>query len=114
MSKRNKQRIQRHKRVRARVSGTTERPRVSVYRSLNYLYAQIIDDSKEMTLIGMSDRSLDKKMTKSERAEKLAEEIGKKAKEAKISRVVFDRGGHAYLGRVKSFAESLRKAGLEF
>jgi large subunit ribosomal protein L18 len=114
MSKRNAKRVHRHKRVRAKISGTQERPRVSVYRSLNHLYAQIIDDTTDKTLIGLSDKAVSGKMTKTEKAAKLGEELGKKAKDAKIETVVFDRGGHAYLGRVKAFAEGLRKAGLEF
>lgn len=114
MSKRNAQRVHRHKRVRAKISGTAERPRVSVYRSLNHLYAQVIDDTADKTIIGMSDKNLDGKLSKSDKAAKLGEEMGKKMKDAKITTIVFDRGGHAYLGRVKAFAEGLRKAGLEF
>lgn len=78
------------------------------------MYVQLIDDVSGKTLLGMSDKELDQKLAKADRAAKLGEAFGKKAKDAKVSQVVFDRGGYAYIGRIKSFADGCRKAGLEF
>ncbi|MBU1119038.1 50S ribosomal protein L18 [Patescibacteria group bacterium] len=115
MKSRDKRRIHRHKRVRAKVYGTKEVPRLSVYKSLNHLYVQIINDDKQQTLLGLSDTVLkEESLKKSEKAAKLGEEIAKKAKEKKITSVVFDRGGYAYLGRVKALADGARKGGLQF
>jgi len=101
--------------VRAKVYGTKEVPRLSVYKSLNHLYVQIINDDKQQTLLGLSDTVLkEESLKKSEKAAKLGEEIAKKAKEKKITSVVFDRGGYAYLGRVKALADGARKGGLQF
>ena len=113
MKTRKHQRVHRHNRVRAKISGTTMRPRLSVFRSSKHMYAQIIDDSNGKTLVGMSDAKTDGK-NKNERAEKLGEMIAKAATDKKITKVVFDRGGHAYIGRVKALAEGARKAGLQF
>jgi len=108
-------RIRRHARVRSRIVGTAERPRLSVYRSSKHLYAQLIDDDAEKTLIGLSDAPLGKKkMTKTERATALGEALAKAAIERKIKRVVFDRGGYAYHGRTKALADGARKGGLQF
>jgi large subunit ribosomal protein L18 len=106
---------QRKHRVRATVSGTAERPRLSVYISNRNLTAQIIDDEKGKTLAyvsTVSSKSVKGNMT--ERAAWLGEEIAKKAKTAKVKQVVFDRGGHVYHGRVAALADAARKAGLEF
>ncbi|MBI2038722.1 MAG: 50S ribosomal protein L18 [Candidatus Niyogibacteria bacterium] len=118
-------RIRRHIRVRSRVEGTSKRPRLSVFRSSKYIYAQLVDDNAARTLIGMSDRSLAKnqpkagrlraeKMTKTERARAFGEAFAKKAREANIIEVVFDRGGFSYHGRTQAFAEGARKGGLKF
>ncbi len=115
----NKDRIIRHKRVRNIVSGTTERPRLCVYRSLNNIYAQVIDDTKGTTLASAS--TLDKEVaelikgkTKAEAAKIVGEVVGKRAKAKKVKEVVFDRGGYLYTGRVQAVADGARSAGLEF
>ncbi len=115
----NKDRVVRHKRVRKTVVGTTERPRLNVYRSLNNIYAQIIDDSKGVTLASAS--TLDKEVaemikdkTKTEAARIVGEVIGKRAKDKKIKEVVFDRGGYLYTGRVQAVADGARASGLKF
>ncbi|MBI5787188.1 MAG: 50S ribosomal protein L18 [Candidatus Niyogibacteria bacterium] len=110
-------RIRRHKRVRALVSGTKEKPRFSVYRSNKHIFAQIIDDENGKTIVGVSDRALKsgkKAGTKTERAKSLGLELAEKARGAKVKKVVFDRGGYRYHGRVKAVAEGGREGGLEF
>ncbi len=112
-------RIRRHIRVRAKVEGRPERPRLCVFRSLNHIYAQVIDDSKGNTLVCASTTdtevkpNLDKK-NKSAEAEAVGTVLGKRALEKGIKEVVFDRGGYRYHGRVKALAEAARKAGLKF
>ena len=110
------QRIKRHKRVRAKVSGTPERPRLNVFRSEKNIYAQIIDDVKGVTLVAAS--SLDKEFNgnggNKEAARKVGEMIAKRAAEKGISQVVFDRGGYIFHGRVKELAEGAREGGLKF
>ncbi|MBX4205607.1 50S ribosomal protein L18 [Candidatus Microgenomates bacterium] len=108
-----KDRIVRKRRIRAKISGTAKTPRLSVFRSDRYIYAQIIDDTKGITLVSASDMKLEKG-TKMEKAMAIGEEIAKKAKEKKIKKVIFDRNGFAYHGRIKAVAEGARKAGLEF
>lgn len=106
----------RHLRIRKKIDGSTIRPRLSLFKSNNSLYAQIIDDSKQNTIIGLSSLSFkDLKSKKNiEAATKLGHEIAKLATEKKIKQVVFDRGGNLYHGKVKAFAEAARKSGLEF
>jgi large subunit ribosomal protein L18 len=106
-------RERRHHRVRATVSGTAERPRLSVYKSNTSLYAQLINDDMGKTLVGVSSAS-EKGKTPRERAEAAAATIAKLAKEKGVSKVVFDRGGFQYLGTIKAFADAARAAGLEF
>lgn len=106
-------RIRRHKRVRKQVLGTTKVPRVVVFRSNQYLYGQIVDDIKKITIVGMSDKQIEKG-SKSEKAMELGKALGKEAKAKKITKVVFDRGGYQYHGRIKSFADGLRESGLQF
>jgi len=112
-------RIKRHARVRAKVEGTAERPRLSVFRSLNHIYAQVIDDSRGMTLAAASTMdtdvagNLDEKNKKSQ-AELVGQSIAKKAIEKGVQQVVFDRGGYKYIGRVQALADAARKAGLKF
>ena len=115
----NKDRLKRHQRVRRKVKGTAEAPRLSVYRSLNHIYAQIIDDVKGITLVTAS--TLDKELKgalgdKDKKAQAFAvgELIAKKAKEKGIEAVVFDRGGYLYTGRVANLADGARKGGLQF
>lgn len=110
-----KQRTQnRHRRVRAKVSGTETRPRLALSRSSRYLQVQIIDDKKGATLVGLSDMAMKIKGTKQDRAKALGKLMAEKAKAKGISKVVFDRGGYQYHGRVRAFAEAAREGGLEF
>ena len=112
----NAQRQKRHTRVRGKVSGTSERPRLNVFRSGTNIYAQIIDDVNGVTLASAStlDKEFDGAAGNVEAAEKVGEAIGQRAKDKGIDTVVFDRGGYLYHGRVKALAEGARKAGLEF
>lgn len=111
----NAKRVKRHQRLRNKISGTPERPRLSVFRSGLHIYAQIIDDVNGVTLASAS--SLSMKLDKGgnlEAATKVGEEVAKKALDANIKTVVFDRSGYIYHGRVKALAEAAREAGLEF
>lgn len=103
----------RHRRVRAKVIGTIERPRLAVFKSNTRLTAQVIDDEAGKTLVAVSSAS-EKGKTPRERAEAAAATIAKKASEQGIKKVVFDRGGFQYLGTIKAFADAARAAGLEF
>ncbi|CAL4945244.1 unnamed protein product [Urochloa decumbens] len=114
-------RIARHVRLRKKVSGTTERPRLSVFRSNKHLYAQVIDDTKQCTLASASTmhKSLSKELEYSagptiEVAQKIGEVIAKSCLEKGITKVVFDRGGFLYHGRIKALADAAREHGLEF
>ncbi len=116
---RNKTRKLRHARVRRKLSGTPERPRLNVFRSSKHIYAQVIDDLAGKTLVQAS--TLDKEIADSlnnggniEAAEKVGELVAKRALEQGIKTVVFDRGGYLYHGRVKALAEKAREAGLQF
>ena len=116
---RNEERVLRHIRVREKISGTSEWPRLSVYRSNVAIYAQIIDDTKGVTLVSASslDKDLEKELkgkSKTEQAKLVGEAVAKKALKAKIKNVVFDRGGYIYTGRVQALADGARSAGLEF
>lgn len=102
-----------HKRVRKTIFGNMDRPRVAVFKSGQHIYAQIIDDLKGKTLVAESDLKI-KSGTKKEKALKVGESLAAKAVKAKITKVVFDRGGFVYHGRVASLAEGLRKGGLQF
>jgi large subunit ribosomal protein L18 len=105
----------RQKRVRAKITGTPKRPRLSVFKSLKYIKVQLIDDIKGETLLSASDSEIkDKKLTKTEKAKELGKLIAKKALDKNIKSVVFDRAGYKYHGRVKAVAEGARAAGLEF
>ncbi len=109
----------RHIRVRKTVAGTPERPRLAVFRSLNHIYAQIIDDTAGRTLAAASDLEKDVRAAldgkkKAEVATLVGQSVAKKAKEAGIRAVVFDRGGFRYHGRVKALAEAVRKGGVNF
>lgn len=109
-----KKKINRQKRTRAKISGTGERPRLSVFRSNSAIYAQLIDDQKGITIAGISEKNIEAKGTKSEKSKQLGIHIAKLAKEKKINLVVFDRGRYKYHGRVKAVAEGAREGGLEF
>ncbi len=109
----------RHRRLRGRVIGTTSRPRLCVFRSLNHIYAQIIDDSISQTLVSMSTLGADledrsRQLTKTKEAEIVGSLLAQKALDKGLKRVVFDRGGYKYHGRVKALADAARQAGLEF
>ncbi len=105
----------RHARVRAKITGSGARPRLSVYRSGKHVYAQVIDDAQGATLAAASDQEIrDKKVSKTERAKIVGALIGERCKNMGISAVVFDRGGFAYHGRIRTVAEAARKAGLAF
>ena len=115
----NQDRLKRHKRVRAKIKGTAETPRLSVYRSLNHIYAQIIDDVKGNTLVTAStlDKAIKDALSgkdKKGQAYAVGELLAKKAKEKGIEAVVFDRGGYLYTGRVASLADGAREGGLKF
>lgn len=112
-------RYRRHARVRAKVKGTTSKPRLCVFRSLNHIYAQIIDDSRGHTLISASTIDPEIKgevdgKEKKNQAELVGSLVAKRALSKKIKQVVFDRGGYKYHGRVKSLAEAARQEGLKF
>ncbi len=108
-----KERKRRHKKIRAKIKGTKDCPRLCVFRSLKYIYAQIIDDEEGKTLVSVSDKDI-KGKNKTETAFKAGEELAKEALKKKIKKVVFDRGGYRYFGRVKSLGEGARKGGLKF
>ncbi len=113
------QRLRRHRRVRKKVFGTPERPRLNVFRSHRYIYAQIIDDEHGHTLVAASSqepafRALGFEGTKTEQAREVGKLLAQRALEKGIRRVVFDRGGYKYHGRVKALAEGAREGGLEF
>jgi large subunit ribosomal protein L18 len=121
MAKRTREemRKRRHERVRKRLAGTAECPRLNVYRSLNQIYAQVIDDAKGHTLASAStlDLELKKKLKglkKTEQARLVGELVAERAKEQGVRQVVFDRGGYKYHGRVKALAEAARESGLKF
>lgn len=105
-----------HSRIRKKIQGTAERPRLNIFRSLNHIYAQIIDDVKGVTLVSAS--SLDKEIRKAggnaAGAKSVGTEIAKRAKSKGIETVVYDRGGYNYHGRVKVLADAAREAGLKF
>jgi large subunit ribosomal protein L18 len=112
-------RVRRHVRVRKNLAGTTERPRLNVFRSLSGIYAQVIDDQTGRTLISASsvDRELREKlkgMKKAEQAKLIGQTLAERAKSKGIESVVFDRGGYRYIGRVKAFADGAREGGLQF
>ena len=107
-----------HTRIREKMSGTAERPRLNVYRSLNHIYTQLIDDQKGITIVSASTMGK-KGETKSTggniaAAKEVGKQIAERAKEKGITKVVFDRGGYLYHGRVKALADAAREAGLEF
>lgn len=115
----NENRLQRHKRVRRKITGTTQRPRLCIFRSSNNIYAQIIDDTNRVTVVSASSLEAEIKGTgnhcgNKEAARKVGELVAKRAVEKGITEVVFDRGGYLYHGRVQELAEGAREAGLKF
>lgn len=117
-SNRAAERVKRHKRIRKKVSGTSDRPRLCIARTLRHLYAQVIDDEARVTLLQAS--TLEPALRDDLRgsniavAEKLGAVLAERAKEKGVSAVVFDRGGHVYHGVIRAFAEACRKGGLQF
>ncbi len=110
-------REKRHSRIRLHLTGTTDRPRLAVFRSLKHIYAQVIDDSNGRTLASASTVETDLrpgKQTKTEEARVVGRLLAERARGAGVERVVFDRGGFRYHGRIKSLAEAAREAGLDF
>ena len=106
-----------HSRIRRKVKGDTERPRLAIYRSLNHIYAQVIDDRKGQTLVSASTTEKDLRGNTGgnlEAARRVGQTIAERGKEAGVGAVVFDRGGYLYHGRVKALAEAAREGGLEF
>ena len=112
----NAQRLKRHRRVRGKISGTPERPRLNVFRSGTNIYAQIIDDTKGVTLVSASslEKGFEGSGSNCEAAKKVGEAVAQRAKDKGIEAVVFDRGGYLYHGRVKALAEGAREGGLQF
>lgn len=110
-------RQKRHRRIRLRISGTPERPRLAVFRSLKHIYAQVIDDTVGRTLAAASTLELElrgSQLTKTEEARLVGRLVAERAKGAGVERVVFDRAGYKYHGRVAALAEAAREAGLDF
>ncbi len=110
-------RQKRHSRIRLRVAGSAERPRLAVFRSINQIYAQVIDDASGHTIASASSLEASLRSasgTKTERAKQVGSLIGERAKAAGVDRVVFDRAGFKYHGRIRSLAEGARESGLEF
>ncbi|MEC0093972.1 MULTISPECIES: 50S ribosomal protein L18 [Paenibacillus] len=115
----NKARVRRHLRVRKKITGTVERPRLNVFRSSKHIYAQLIDDVAGVTLVAAStvDKELSEGITNGanvESARKVGELVAKRAKDKGYASVVFDRGGYLYHGRIQALADAAREAGLEF
>lgn len=104
----------RHRRVRKKVSGTPERPRLCVFRSNNHIYAQVIDDVAQHTLVAASDFNLENRGATCQTSAEVGKLVAQRALEKGIAKVVFDRGGNLYHGRVKALAEAAREAGLDF
>ncbi|MDP1538623.1 MAG: 50S ribosomal protein L18 [bacterium] len=115
MLEKQEKRHRRHKRIRAKVFGTADKPRLCVFRSEKHIYAQLINDEKAKTIVVSSDLEFKKNRgTKINKAKEIGKLIAKKAKDLKIERVVFDRGGYKYHGRVRAVAEGAREGGLKF
>jgi len=121
MNQNEESRIKRKKRIRRKLSGTPEQPRLTVYKSLKHIYAQVIDDASGKTLVfasdldpALKDELKSKKHKKTEVSQKVGALVAKKCVEAKIEQVVFDRNGFPYQGRISAVADAARKAGLKF
>ncbi len=119
MIDKNTERKRRHARVRKKISGTAETPRFNVYRSLNHIYVQVIDDVKGVTIVSASDMEKEVKaqtenMSKTDAAKLVGKKAAERALKKGVKEVVFDRGGYLYTGRVQAVAEGAREAGLNF
>jgi large subunit ribosomal protein L18 len=112
----NEIRLRIHKRIRRKVAGTPERPRLAIFRSVNHIYAQLIDDQQGNTVAaaGSTEKDIRGKGGNVEGAKLIGKKVAERAKEKGITKVVFDRGGYLYHGRVKALADAAREAGLEF
>jgi large subunit ribosomal protein L18 len=112
----NEIRLRIHKRIRRKVAGTPERPRLAIFRSVNHIYAQLIDDQQGNTVAaaGSTEKDIRGKGGNVEGAKLIGQKVAERAKEKGITKVVFDRGGYLYHGRVKALADAAREAGLEF
>ncbi len=110
------QRQKRKRRISTKIRGTSNRPRLSIFRSNKHFFVQLIDDSKQKTILGMSDKSLEPKENETavSRARRFGEVFASKAKEKKVNTVVFDKGMYAYHGRIKAVADGTREGGLQF
>ena len=113
MLEKQKKRQKRHKRIRAKVIGTTKKPRLCVFRSIQHIYVQLINDQGGKTIIAVSDKEIKKSGTKINKAKEVGKLIAEQALVQKIKEVVFDRGGYKYHGRVKAVAEGAREQGLK-
>lgn len=111
---RSDRRILRHRRIRAKIVGSAERPRLLVFRSNKHLYVQLVDDEKNIVIAAESDRDAKTEKKGIEVAKEVAKRIAQKAKEQKIGKIVFDRGGYKYHGHIKVLAEELRAQGIVF
>ncbi|MCL5953775.1 MAG: 50S ribosomal protein L18 [Nitrospirae bacterium] len=116
LTTRNEKRLSKHARVRKKIKGSPERPRLSVYRSLKYIYAQIIDDTTGSTLVSASSLTMSEAKSGDtvDVAKKVGEVLATEAKKKNITSVVFDRGGYLYHGRIKALADGARSGGLQF
>lgn len=111
---RNKARLKKHRRVRAKISGTSQRPRLNIFRSNKAIYAQLIDDTKGVTIASASSMELKVNNNNIETSTQVGQLIAKKALDLKIDTIVFDRGGYLFHGKVKALADAAREAGLKF
>ncbi|MGL4343058.1 MAG: 50S ribosomal protein L18 [Metamycoplasmataceae bacterium] len=111
---RNQSRIKKHQKIRSKITGTPIKPRLCVYKSLQNFYAHLIDDTKGITIVSISTLKDKEYSGNIKSAEKLGKAMAEKIKKAKIETIVFDRSGYIYHGRVKAFAEALRKEGIKF
>ena len=116
MSEKQIKKQRRRKKIRSRIHGTQDRPRLCVFRSINHIYAQLIDDDKAKVLLSISDKDVKagKNKAKAEAAKEVGKLIAKKAIEKKIDKIVFDRSGLVFHGRIKALAEGAREVGLKF
>ena len=114
MSVKKEKRVRRHTKIRFKINGTADIPRLFVFRSLAHIYAQLIDDDKNIILASASDKDIKTKGKKTDLAKEVGKAIAKKAVEKKIEKAVFDRGGLVYHGRIKAVAEGAREGGLKF
>ncbi len=111
---RKNRRAQRKRRIRSKIMGSSERPRLSIFRSHKHLYVQLVDDTKGTVLASFSSRELDAKGKKGEIAKEIGRRLAQKAKEQKVETIVFDRSGYKYQGHVKALAEEMRAQGIVF